>query len=390
MTRNDASADTTFRVLPLVDVDDRLREAWKRLADRAIEPNPFHDPRFLLTSARVRADARALRLALVERDGELLGLMAFTEELASERWSVRVLSTIGPFLAQLSDLRHPLIDPRDPVKVWETLLLGLRRTRLPGLLQLANFPGDGALATSLTEAVTRLRIPVLERKRDDRAHVWRVPRETESDSHPFDLAFSSANTRKQRARLLRGLEDAVGSALKIEDRSADPAAIEQFLDLEASGWKGDPARGGHALRLIQQDRWFVEVATAFRADDRLMVLALTDAGRRVLYMSVGFRSGDGIFGGLDTYDEQFAAHSPGTFGRIAEWKHAISEVGAQFFDPNLSSYYATSTRLYPDRRPHVTLLVAHGGFFARGALRGIPVARRVRETASAVKQRLRG
>jgi hypothetical protein len=107
-------------------------------------------------------------------------------------------------------------------------------------------------------------------------------------------------------------------------------------------------------------------------------------------MTVGFRSGDGIFGGLDAYDEQFAGSSAGTFGRIAEWRYAVSELGAKFFDPNLSSYYATSTRLYPDRRPHVTLLLAHGGLFARGALRAVPAARRARETAGAVKRKLRG
>jgi CelD/BcsL family acetyltransferase involved in cellulose biosynthesis len=391
MTRNDTRAEMNFRVLPLIDVDDGLLRAWKRLADRAIEPNPFHDPRFLLTSAAVRDDARSLQLALVERDSDLLGLMAFTVEKASQRWSVRAISTVGPFLAQLSDLRHPLIDPGNPVKVWETLLVGLRRTRLPGLLQLENFPGDGPLAESLSAALSHLRIPMLERQRDERAHVWRVPGETVPDSRlTFDLAFSSANTRKQRARLLRGLESAVGSPLTIEDLSSDTDAIEQFLDMEARGWKGDTTRGGHALRLIQQDHWFAEVAGAFRADDRLMVLALTDIDHRVLYMTVGFRSGAGIFGGLDTYDEEFADHSAGTFGRIAEWKYAISELGATFFDPNLSSYYTASTRLYPHRRPHVTLLLAHGGLFARLALRGIPAARRARETANAVRRKLRG
>jgi Acetyltransferase (GNAT) domain len=390
MTRSDAAGELTFRVLPLVDVDAELLRTWKQLADHAIEPNPFHDPRFLLTSARVRDDARSLQLALVERDRELLGLMAFTVETASDRWAVRAISTIGPFLAQLSDLRHPLIDPRNPVEVWETLLVGMRRTRLPGLMQLENFPGDGALAESLSEALNRLRIPLLERQRDERAHAWRVEGEVESaDRLTFDLPFSSASTRKQRARLLRGLERAIGTPLQIEDLSAEAGAIERFLDLEASGWKGDVTKGGHALRLIHHDHWFAEVAAAFRADDRLMVLALTDASHRVLYMTVGFRSGDGIFGGLDAYDEEFADHSAGTFGRIAEWKYAISSLGAAFFDPNLSSYYSVSTRLYPDRRPHVTLLLAHGGLVARTALRAIPAARRAREMASAIKRKLR-
>jgi hypothetical protein len=388
MSRNEYGGRLSFRVLPLSGVDEDLIEKWKRLADAAVEPNPYHDPRFLVTSARQRADAGGLQLALVEGESDLLAVLAFSVTNAFSATTVRALSTRGPFMDQIGDIRHPLVSPSAPVETWMCLLGGLRSSNLPGLLLLENFPGDGPLAASLNEAVTRLGIPVLERARDERAVAIRADLDDDSQSL-FDLAHSRASSRKQRARAFASLERAVGGGVRMEDRSSDPAAIDEFLDLEASGWKGDPNRGGRALRLVGHDRWFSAVASAFREDGKLVVLALTDDRRDTIYLTVSFRAGAGVVGCLDTFDERFSEFSAGTLGRTAEWKYALSELGAEFFDPNLSSFYADSTRLYPQRRPHVTLLLGHGDMAARAIVRAIPRLARARATLSVTTRRLR-
>ncbi len=385
MAPETAHTRLSFRVIPLADADNDLIEKWKGLAQRSIEPNPFQDPRFLVTSARLREDARTLKLAIVERGPDVLAILAFSIGAAFARGRVRALTTTGPFMEQTGDLRNPLIGPENPVETWACLLTGLRRMRLPGFLLLDNLPGDGLLSTSLREAMARLRIPRLERARDERAFARR-PDGAIDPSALLALDHSSRGRSKKRASVLLALQEALGSELRIVDRSADPEAVEQFLDLEVSGWKGDPGRGGHALRLVGQDRWFAEVADAFRADGKLIVLALTDGRNNIVYMTVGFRAGDGAFGCLDAYDERFSAYSAGSFGRIAEWKYVVSALAAEFFDPNLSSHYAESTRLYPDRRPHETLLLAHGGVLARMIIRLVPTARRARAVLAAVRR----
>ncbi|MBW4032531.1 MAG: GNAT family N-acetyltransferase [Acidobacteria bacterium] len=341
-----------------------------------------------MTSARHRKDAQSLQLAIVERGTEVLAVMAFSIGAAFAKGRVRALSTTGPFMDQIGDLRNPLISPDNPVETWQCLLTGVRRFRLPGLLRLDNLPGDGPLSATLREAIAQLQIPILEQAHDERAFARR-PQKASEPSPLFTLDHSSSGTRKHRARLLLALQRELGSELRIVDRSADPEAVEQFLDLEASGWKGQAEKGGHALRLVGHDQWFAEVAAAFRADGKLVVLALTDELNNIVYMTVGFKAGDGVFGCLDAYDERFSAYSAGTFGRIAEWKHIVGGLGADFFDPNLSSYYVDSTRLYPDRRPHETLLLAHGGMLARTIIRLVPAVRRARTGLGAARRRLR-
>jgi hypothetical protein len=388
MSPTESQETLSFRMLPLIEVDGDLIEKWKQLADAAVEPNPYHDPRFLIASARQRADAGGLQLALVEGAADLLGVLAFSVTNAFSRTTVRALSSRGPFMDQIGDIRHPLISPSAPIETWMCLLGGLRGSNLPGMLLLENFPGDGPLASSLDEAVARLGIPVLERARDERAVALRVGLDAESTSL-FDPAHSSAGSRKQRARALASLEQAVGGGVRMEDRSSDPTAIDEFLDLEAGGWKGDPNRGGRALRLVGHDLWFSAVASAFREDGKLVVLALTDDRADTIYMSVSFRAGAGVVGCLDTFDERFAEFSAGTLGRTAEWKYALSELGAEFFDPNLSSFYTDSTRLYPERRPHVTLLLGHGGMLARATVRAIPRLVRARAALGVGIRKLR-
>ncbi|NTV38903.1 MAG: GNAT family N-acetyltransferase, partial [Demequinaceae bacterium] len=237
----------------------------------------------------------------------------------------------------------------------------------------------GPLAEALTDALAQLGMPVLERRRDERAFARGVTgrADAKGPGDLFSLDHGSSKGERRRASLKRSLEKALGSELTVDDRGHDPAALEQFLDLEASGWKGDASRGGHALRITGDDAWFADVASAFRADGRLTVLTVTGGGV-VVYMGVSLRVGDGMFGCLDAYDERFATYRVGSMGRIAGWRRALSHMQLRFFDPNLGSFYVDSTLLFPHRRPHVTLLVATGGVFSRTLVREIPRLRRLR------------
>lgn len=374
-----------FRIESLTEADELFIERWKKLSNEAIEPNPYHDPRFLLPSVRHRPDARQLRLGIVEDGSALLAVIAFSIDEVFADLRMRAVSTTGPFMAQVGDMRHPLMSPRDPVGTWKCLLVGLHRSRLPGLLELDNFPGDGLLFEALAEAASQLGMPVLERRRDERAFARSSEEGSNSEDSGdlFALEHGSSKGEKERARHRRALENALGSELTVEDRGNDPDAVEQFLDLEAAGWKGDASKGGHALRLTGHDTWFTDVAAAFRADGRLTLQTVTSGGV-VVYMGVSLQVGNGMFGCLDTYDERFAKYRAGSIGRIANWKRTLTDPTIRFFDPNLGSFYVDSTRLFPHRRPHVTLLLATGGAFSRTLVRAVPALHILRE---AIKSR---
>lgn len=332
-----------------------------------------------------------MQLLFLEDGEDLLLMMPFAVRRDLGGLPVKVLSSRDPFLVLESGWQYPLVDRERAVEALENLFAQIRTQRLPGLLDFSEFPGDGPLAEALLQAAANRRSPVLERQRLEFAFAGRLadqdsdtPSYSSDPSTPpsFIVKHSSSATRK-RARQVRALEQMLGGPLRLDDLSDDPAALEQFFTLQAAGWKGDPSRGGHGLRVTSFDQWFREVASNYRADGDLRVYALTGGGQLV-YMCVNLRVAQGIFGYADAYDERFAAHSPGALGRIAALNRTLAEPGIEFFDPNMSAHYVESTRLYPQRRPHVRVLLAPGGLAARAAVRILPTARLIRERVRGV------
>ena len=62
------------RLISLSDLSDEQVDAWRRLAARAAEPNPFFEPEFVLPAAARSTDGRGALLVL-ERDGEWLACL---------------------------------------------------------------------------------------------------------------------------------------------------------------------------------------------------------------------------------------------------------------------------------------------------------------------------
>jgi hypothetical protein len=382
-------AQPEFRVVEPADVDDVFVAKWKALSDSAIEPNPYHDPRFVLPSVRLREEARCLRLAVVEDADRLRAAMVFTVNKLVPRAPIMAVTTGGPFMAHVSEMVcHPLVGPIDPVETWTCLLRGLGRAHLPGLLVLKNFPATGALRHSLLSAAGVLSLPLLARNPGQRAFARTVAGDSLSSAHPEDpipvtitVPHGSSSSERHRARQRRAIENATGGPLTIEDRGHLDETASHYLDLELAGWKGDPARGGRALRLSGHDDWFLSVASAFRADHRLSVEVLT-GGQETVYMGVNIRAGNGMFGFVDTYNELFARNGAGTLGRIASVHHALGRRDVTFFDPNVDARYPEVTRVFPHRQPHETIVLGLGGLRSRAFIAGVPVGEGLRRVAA--------
>jgi len=182
--------------------------------------------------------------------------------------------------------------------------------------------------------------------------------------------------REGMRRRLRGLARVMGGPLELHDLSSDPAVDDQFLDLQSAGWKGDPERGGAALRLDPlRERWFRAVTSSFRRDGDLLALRLASGGS-TLWIGYGLRSGGAYFGFIDAYAEEHARYSPGSIGRVALMTYVFGATDTPFFDPAFDARYSMAARLFPDRRTNVDLLLATSGLGARTVLRAVPVARR--------------
>ncbi|WP_213280761.1 GNAT family N-acetyltransferase [Cellulomonas hominis] len=378
-------------MIALTDITAADAQAWQRLADHAVEPNLYLDPRFLVPARDRGHEAADLRLAVVQDGGEWLAALAVTTKRVAPRVPVRAATTGGGFMTTHADRHHPLVRTGREAEALEALLRGLRTLGLPRLLQLQHVPTDGPLAAALTQVVAGTSTHVVERRRETSAFARRssttVPPLPGGSGPVVDppLAWDHMRTdeRRNMRRGVRGLAREAGGPLELHDVSQDPAADDAFLDLQAAGWKGDTGQGGAALRLDPvAERWFRAVVSGFRQDKDALVVRLA-AGGETVWTGYALRSGGAYFGFLDAYAERHRRFSPGSIGRVASMTYLFATTDAPFFDPAFDSRYATGARIFPDCREHVDLLVATG----RPAATALRVAQRVVQRRGALAVR---
>jgi CelD/BcsL family acetyltransferase involved in cellulose biosynthesis len=281
--------------------------------------------------------------------------------------------------AALSVWRHPyaffgapLVTPgREPEVVRALVEAGRRRAG--GVLALELMPGDGPLAAPLAAALDGVR--TIEWERFERATLRR------RDDGGYVESVLKPRRRRELRRQRTALAEALGAEPTVADRAGDPAAVERFLELEASGWKG---RAGGAFAVARHDDFFRSVTAAFAAAGRLQLYAL-EAGDRTVAMKCNLLGGRGVWCFKIAYDETFARFSPGVqmeLGNVAafhdrpelEWMDSCADPDNQMIN-----------RLWPDRRPIATLLAparGPGGLAARTqAQAAARLRRRLKEAA---------
>lgn len=362
------------RALPLRSVTPAEAERWADLVDRALEPNPFLSPAYLLSAGRHLQRAAGITLVVVEQGDRMIALLPLSDGERFHRTPLRYATTAGAFLRDDAPFCAPLVDAEHAATALDHLLgfLGDRRNGFPALVELTLLPGDGALSDALHEAYRRARVPVLERSRFERAFLDRA------SGAPAPRDALSRSKRKQVDRLARRLEEATGSTLVMEDRGADPAAFEAFVALEAAGWKGDVDQDGGALQVTPGAvEWFTDVTDGLRDRKNLHLLTLV-AGGEVVYMSLILGAGGSLYSLIDTYDERFAKFSPGVIGRVMEQEHVLEHLTADRFDPCLHPKNVGPSALYRDRRPLVGVVLATRGLLPRLFVRAVPSLRRLR------------
>jgi hypothetical protein len=179
-------------------------------------------------------------------------------------------------------------------------------------------------------------------------------------------------------RRARQITRELDAPLEVVDVSTDSDLYERFVEFQASGWKGDPRRGGGALTLdTHHHDWISGVVAAFANDGDLLAYELR-CGGTTLYSSINVRSAGAAFLLLDAYEEKFANRGPGTIGRIAAWQAALRD-GVEVFDAGLDPRNPEASGLYPDSVARADLTIVGPGLAARTRHRVLDRARRVRE-----------
>lgn len=189
----------------------------------------------------------------------------------------------------------------------------------------------------------------------------------------------SASRRKNLRRGRRHLVDELGQELRIVDATAEPGIVEQFLDLEAAGWKGDRAKGGEARRVVPgAAEWFMGLVETYRERGEAHVLRVGPPGAPV-YLAVRVRRDGVVFAISDAYDPAWSAHSPGAWGRLLGMRLLAEMPGTVLVDSCIDPRrYPDETLLYPERVDLVSVTCAVGSWPSRVLLSAIVAAGRGR------------
>lgn len=341
--------------------------AWRDLAARAAEPNPFFDPAVVLAAVRHLPDGPDVRV-LVARRGERW--IAALPVLTARRWRRYPMACTVAWSHPFCFLGTPLLASDDLDRAALALLEAPQHVTSHPLLVLENVGQDGPVARALLDATDGATLFTLHH--ESRAALLRRPENDYVDSH------RSGKRRREAKRLRSRLEAELGGPTQLRDRGASPEAVDRFLALEASGWKG---RAATALGSDPAHAEFfraVCAAPGATVQSHLLELGVPDRPAAMLFT---LQAGSAAFAVKLAHDERLAAGAPGVqlMTESADWFHGQPTV--QRFDSCARPDNPMINALWPDRRTTASIAITAPGIsgaLARNVLRAYATAQRRR------------
>lgn len=352
------------RVIGLDEVDAVARERWRELAAQAAEPNPFFEPEFVLPAAAAIPGAPGLLVA-IDGSGDWAGAAPICR---GRGWHHVPLSGSTTWDHLYSFFGAPLVrdgDEREALRSWLEPGAGVVRTYLGFDL----LDAGGPVRAALEEAAAEAGAATVVYAEHERAALVR-------DEDGLSLRLSSKR-RRENARLGRRLGEALGDGVAVLDRSEDPQAVEDFLQLEAAGWKGG---GGTALAsTAAHAEFFRRMCDGFRAAGRLNFLSLESSGR-LTAMKCNLIAGEAIYCFKTSFDESLAEFSPGVQLERALADHESDNERVHLIDTCAEAGNEMANRVWPDRRRMASLAVSGhgpGGTLSRLMIRATAQTRKM-------------
>ena len=276
---------------------------WRALVSRALEPNVFYDPAFALAAVTVFGPDTGA--GLVWSRGAtpvLLGL--FPVRIERHRYGVP-FPMLSSWTHAYAPLGTPLVDHRSAEAVIAAWLDHVSHDpALPKRLMMPLLPTQGPLAQAFDAAIART-----GGRSAAYAHHQRALLAPGDDRAAYiDNAIGRKRLKELRRQLRRLGESGPLTFETAHEPTAVKTALAQFIDLEASGWKG---RARTAARHDADVRTFMEkvIPDLARNGDACVTRLVLDG--RTIAALILLRSNDTIWAWKIAYDESVARASPG-------------------------------------------------------------------------------
>ena len=365
-----------------------LVEELEHLANRAIEPNIFFNPRFL-APAMPRLEDREVRLAVIRDGDEDRSRLRLLVPFSVERPPVPLgVSIMRAWSSPFGPLGTPLIDHDDPVSVVEDFfdMLSRPRLRMPKVLVLPDMRLDGPVANVLRTVALGRNLYFTATNRGERPFL-----ESSLDGEAYLRNSLKSHHFREFRRLKRRLA-ALGELEYQVHRQPDEIrrGVEAFLTLEAAGWKG---RERTAMAIDRYRAAFAREAVHGLAERDLCRVHTLSLDGQVIACLVVFVEQGFAYTWKTAYDERYAAYSPGTL-------LMIEVTGTHLDDPNIVATdscavpgHPVMSRIWSERRDMGTLVVGltpDADRAARQAATQLHLYQETRNMARVLRNRLKG
>lgn len=293
-----------------------LQEELDFLSNRAIEPNVFFSGRFL-APAMPRLEDRVVRLAVIRDRSETRSRLRFLMPFSVERPGFAIGSPIirawsNPF----GPLGTPLLDTEEAAETLDNLFDALSNpdAGLPPILVLPDMRLKGPLARLARAVAISRNLPLTVTDTFSRPVLDSL---LYGDTY-LRGAISPAHLRELRRQWT--LLSRLGTVTHSVARQPEDVRLrmEEFLALEASGWKG---RQRTAIVMDRYRAAFAREAITNLAEADAVRIHTIDLDGVAIASMVVFMMGGEAYTWKTGYDETYARYSPGKLllRELTEW-----------------------------------------------------------------------
>jgi hypothetical protein len=375
--------------------------AWRALAERAIEPNGYYLPAWELAvnaSAHGRTGVSTLcgwsqaspnelapikpepDLAQADEGPQLIGLLPVVSLWRAYKIPLPALASASPY----GTLCTPLLDRTHAEEAANTLMDEARRAGAHALL-LRDVSLKGAAMKAFTQALRQQALQPIVLHSHFRACLD-ARRAADDVLRDALSAKKLKELRRQRNRLAEH-----GTVRFTIARSTEEIgrAIEVFLALEASGWKGER---GTALLQNGGDLDFIRNATRGLAETGQCEIVTMHAGDRPVAAAVVLRHLDRAFYFKLGIDEAFSKFSPGVQLTLDLTRHLCDEAVIATADSTASADHPMINPIWRGRLKmgDVVIPLRRNDPVVYAIVAALKTRHHLRETARRAVHRLRG
>jgi len=330
--------------------------AWSECAASSLEPNPFFEPGWLLPALEHLDESPTTTLVLAEHGGVVHACVPVTrvaadnDETGGHGAHAALVTRVTPTAIALGTPLVTAAGGHDAVACLMTGLSGEAERQGAGVVIMEWVGNDGPTAQLLRDVAAQTIHPLIEFDSWERA----LLRRRTEDEECYWLRSVGKNRLRTIRQHRRHLDAVLETSLSLRRRT-DTSAIDAFLRLEASGWKGHQSDGLAFRRRAGSAKFFEAVSRRYIDEGRMWFISLEGDGTPVA-MICCLRAGEGVFAFRTAYDEKFAKFGPGVQVFIDAMEDFARKTDARWLDTCSAPGNQHLLGLFPDRHAMATLM----------------------------------